>query len=380
MYCRKCGNKISDEDLFCSNCGMRVKFKKKEPLIDFKNLSDKYKKQLVGLSVLLIVIVVYSFLNNYFFCETAVIRRYTKAYANKDYNEVIELSGITKNEFITLKNINKKYGSNSLNAVDIEVLTTNYTKGEHTRTVKYTVNGSTVTLNLTVKKSGRKFLIFNNYIITSTSLTANNVEFVIPKEATLNIDGVDLTNKYEKSSTSNTTTYKIDSLLKKDVVITLKLKNGVILTDTRSIFNNEVVNYKNLNYSNVDDASSKKIKGLIKESVTNITSNALDGKAFNDITLDKLYSDNLKKSTLFSDSYNTLLEKYSSKEISDFKISDVNIDNVSVDKNDKLSIKATIKYNYQDTKEHEKSRVVNIILDDNLLIDEFYLSTLSYMF
>ena len=90
MYCRNCGYKLEEDDFFCPECGRRVKVKK-EPLIDFKNLEKKYRKQFIGLSVLLIIVLVYHFLNSTFFSEEAVIRRYVKAYANKDYMTVNEI-------------------------------------------------------------------------------------------------------------------------------------------------------------------------------------------------------------------------------------------------------------------------------------------------
>ena len=381
MYCRNCGYKLEEDDFFCPECGRRVKVKK-EPLIDFKNLEKKYRKQFIGLSVLLIIVLVYHFLNSTFFSEEAVIRRYVKAYANKDYMTVIELSGKEKNQFITKQNIQRKYGSSKLGMVDIKILTTNNSRGEHTRTVKYTTDNANSIISLRVKSAGRRFLIFHNYVITSSDLVAENIKITVPKDSKLVIDGVELSDKDKISTKEAMVTYKIDSILKKDVKISLKLNNRMTITDVKSVFTNEEIDYQKLNYSELDSKSDEKIVYHIKEGIQSIVEGAIKGSDFQQVRESSLYSQSLKEDTLFEESYHSLIEKYKSKAVSDFVIGKITINHIKLGENENAVLNVTVHYQYKDRNDkiRETSRRLNLTFDHDLFIHEFYLSNLFSFF
>lgn len=381
MYCRNCGNKLEEEDLFCPECGRRIKIKK-EPLIDYKNLEKKYQKQLIGLAVLLTVILVHNFLNNTFFSEEAIIKKYVKSYANKDYMNIIELSDMKKNRFITNKNIQKKYGDSTHNKVDIKILTTNKNKKEHTRTVSYKTDDYSNIINLKIKRKGHKYLIFNNYVITSANLVAENVRITIPKDSKLIVDHVELSNQDKVSEKKLTTTYKIDSILKKDVTISVKLKNGITITDIKSVFNNEEIDYTKLNYTEIDKKNTQKITSDIKKSIQDIVTNAVEEKEFNTIRESNIYTERLKSDVLFEENYHKLKEKYKNKSVTEFETTKVKINNIKLDKDKNITLNVTIQYKYKDkeSKLRETTRRINITLNHNLLIDELYLNNLFYLF
>lgn len=381
MYCRNCGNKLEKEDLFCPECGRRIKIKR-EPLIDYKNLEKKYKKQLVGLAVLLIIILVYNFLNSTFFSEEAIIRRYVKSYVNKDYMKVIELSDLKKNKFITSENIQKKYGNSNHNIIDIKILTTNKNKKEHTRTVSYKTNNYSNIISLKIKRKGHKFLIFNNYVITSSNLIAENIKITVPKDSKLIVDHIELTKQDKEKEEKSTTTYKIDSILKKDVTISIKLKNGITITDIKSVFNNEEIDYTKLNYTEVDEKNNQKIINVLKKSLQDIVTNAVKGNEFNIIKESNIYTERLKNDTLFEENYNNLKEKYKNKAITEFETTKININNIKLDKEENLALNVTIQYKYKDQeqKTRETTRRINVTLNHDLLIDELYLNNLFYLF
>lgn len=381
MYCRNCGNKIEETDLFCSECGKRIKIKK-EPLIDYKNLEKKYKNALTSLGVLLIIILVYNFLNNTFFSEEVIIRKYVKAYANNDYMTVLELSDAKKSKFITKENIKEKYGNSNSNIVDIKILTTNKSKEEHTRTVSYIIDDDTNMISLKIKRKGRKFLLFNNYVITSANLVAENIKITVPKDSKLIVDHIELSNQDKKSTKEDKTTYKIDSILKKNVQLSLKLKNKITITDTKSVFNNEEIDYTKLNYTEIDQENNQKITNNIKKSIQDIVVNAIEDKEFNTIKENNIYSETLKNDALFEESYNTLKEKYKAKSATEFEIEDVNINNIKLDEKENITLNVTLQYKYKDknSKIRETNRRINITLNNDLLINEFYLNNLFYLF
>lgn len=381
MYCRNCGNKLTEKDFYCPECGSKIK-SNKTPLIDFQKLEKKYKKQLLGLLLILIVLLSYNFINNHFFSEEAIIKKYVTAYANKDYETVVKLSNITTNKFITKETINNKYGSKENDQVEVTTLTTNKTKKEHTRTVSYTINNSNNIISLKIKKSGHKFLIFNNYVVTSTDIVANNIKIIVPKDCTLIVDEVKLGKKDQLTTKDNLTTYQINNILKKNVKIVLQLKNNITVTDTKSLFNNEEIDYSKLNYEELDKKSKEQVVANIKGGLNNIIKNALASNDLKNISDSNLYTEELKNSSLFEESYNELKEKYQNKEIKNFEITNINIDNIKLEKTENIMFRVTMKYKYQDknSKEHETSRSVNISLNYDYLINEFYLSNLSYLF
>lgn len=60
----------------------------------------------------------------------------------------------------------------------------------------------------------------------------------------------------------------------------------------------------------------------------------------------------------------------------------MSINNVEIDDDNNIIINTTITYSYKDEnkKAHEKSRVVDQTLTNDLLLKELNLTTLSYMF
>lgn len=381
MYCSNCGNLLEKEDIFCANCGEK-RTNQKEPLIRISSLTKKQKRQFLTLLILIGMILIYMVIDTFFFSEEATIKKYIRAYINNDYETVIDLSDIEKSKFITPNIIKEKYSSKTNKRVDVKILTTTNSKKEHTRTISYQVNNSSNTITLTIKKVGQKYLIFNDYKITSTDLVANNIQITVPKKTTLMIDKVELTKKDQVQTTEEEVTYQIDSLLKKNVKLSIKLENGMMITDTKSLFNNQNLNYSDIYFDTVDSSSKKKLKERIGESITNIVKGAIDKKEWTDIINNNLYADQLKDSSLFSETYQTLKEKYSTKEIDDFKIIKTNIDTINLIDQEHISVKTTITYPYKDQngKLHETSRVVKQVYNKDFLIEEFYLTTLSYMF
>ena len=382
MYCRNCGTHLDDEDVFCPECGNKIKIIKKEPLINYKNFTQKQKNIFKALISLAVIILVYMTLDNAFFSEEAVIKRYVKAYANSNYNTVINLSKIEKNKFITSSNIKRKYGKETFNIIEIKKITSNTVKNEHTRTVLYTLNNNDITMNLTIKKTGRKLIIFNDYKITSTDLVANNLKITVPNDAQLMVDGVKLTTKDQTKTKDKLTTYKIDSLLKKDVEIKLTLKNGLTLTENKSVFNNEEINYTKLNYSEISGTAQNKLNKILKDNINNIIKNAIIKKDFSEAIDSSLYTDEFKNSEVLKSSYENLVKKYSDKTVTDFNLEKMSINNVEIDDDNNIIINTTITYSYKDEnkKAHEKSRVVDQTITNDLLLKELNLTTLSYMF
>ena len=380
MYCRNCGRKAENTDTFCIECGNRLRNDKKTPLINLKEMQKKYKKTLLGLFSILIILILYIGLNNYIFSEKAVIKRYIKAYVNSDYQTIIKLSGIKENEFINKKNINEKYNPKENNRIVIKNITDNVNKEEHVRTISYMVDGITKSTNVTIKSNGHKYLVFKSYIITSTDLIAENVSFIAPKNASIKIDNVELNEKFVKESNNNLVTYNIDSLLKRNTKFSIKLENGLELSDIKSVFNNEEVDYKELNYILLENNKSEDLANILKSSVTRVIESALKDE-YDKIKEEKTFVETIFDDSQFSENYDKIKDKYKDS-IKDFKVNNISIKNVKFDKDNNLITSSKIEYSYKDPEgnSQETSRIVSISLNDKLLVNNIQLNNLLYMF
>ena len=390
MYCSNCGNKLEESDIFCSECGQKrevknLSSKKKER--KKLTLSKRQKKVVIIILIFISLIFVYIGLNNTVFSEDQVIKKYVTAYSKNDYNTIINLSDINRNEFMSKETIIKKYGEQTNEIVYVNILSENKNKKEHTRTVQYykTTDEKNI-INLSIKEDGRKYFLFKNYVITSNNLTAENIEITVPKEVELTVDDVKMNDKYQQNETNKKKVYKINEVLSKNVLLELKLKNDITIISTRNFFDNESITVKNLYNNKLDDKSTEKITKKIEKAVENVVASALEGKDFSNINSYNIYTNDLLKSNAFNNNYTNLKEKYASKKVNNFSIISTNISNIYLDSDDinTIEFNAKITYTYKDESNQEKtsSRNIKIVLDNNanLKVSEFYLSNLYSLF
>lgn len=390
MYCSNCGNKFKADDVFCSECG-KIRFakgKQNKLIIKTPSFSKNEKKVMIFVFCFIFFVGIYFILNKSVFGENRFIMKYVSAYANNDYETIINLSDIRKNEFMGDDIIIKKYGNPSDDNVNINILSTNINRGEHTRTVQYLKeNGSKNVINLSIKKSGQKYLLFNNYVITSTNLTAENIKVSIPKDVIgLKVDGVNMSDKYKYSSNSSNDIYRIKEVLSKNVMLELTLKNDINIISIRNFFDNESVTLNNLYNNSLDDSSKSKIEGKVKLALKSIIEGAINNKDFSELSLSEVYSEQLLRSSLFVSSYDTLRDKIVQNVIYDFNITSMDINDVYLDPNSvnmlKFSCKVNYSYKNKSNQIQNSSRNVMITLNnnDNLKVSEFYLTSLYSLF
>ena len=282
MYCGNCGNKIENENVsFCKKCGTKIiktpkkiNKPKKHIAVNFTSIARK-KSTKVVLAVI-VLIITYIFINNLFFSEDATIKSYVKAYANNDYQKIIKLTNIDKNKFMSKKSLTEKYSDKTNKYVKVDILSTNKSRAEHSRTVAYKTQDSEKNImNLKIKQVGRRYLIFKKYAITSTDLIAKNVTITAPKDYKIAIDNVVLDNKYKIKEKSSVITYKVPLLLKKNVKEEITLSNNITITNIKNVYSNETLTTKNLYNATIDETSNKNIKDKIKNSITLIVNSAI---------------------------------------------------------------------------------------------------------
>lgn len=388
MYCGNCGNKIENENVsFCKKCGTKIiktpkKINKPKKHITVNFTSIARKKSTKVVLVVIVLILIYIFINNLFFSEDATIKSYVKAYANNDYQKIIKLTNIDKNKFMSKKSLTEKYSDKTNKYVKVDILSTNRIKAEHSRTVAYkTLDSEKNIMNLKIKQVGRRYLIFKKYAITSTDLIAKNVTITAPKDYKITIDNVVLDNKYKIKEKSSVITYKVPLLLKKNVKEEITLSNNLTITNIKNVYSNETLTTKNLYNATIDEASNKNIKDKIKNSITLIVNSAILNKDKETIMDKKFFTEKLLSSSTFIDNYMVLKDKYSTKEITSFKIDNIKISSININDNKHLSIKSTISYSYKNNGS-KRSGVRSVIFgfDNDLNIDELYISNLYTLF
>ena len=57
MYCKNCGNKLNQGEIFCSNCGTRMQNEVTSNQVINKKSNNKLKKILLGLVILVVIII-----------------------------------------------------------------------------------------------------------------------------------------------------------------------------------------------------------------------------------------------------------------------------------------------------------------------------------
>lgn len=388
MYCGNCGNKIENENVsFCKKCGTKIiktpkKINKPKKHITVNFTSIARKKSIKVVLAVIVLILTYIFINNLFFSEDATIKSYVKAYANNDYQKIIKLTNIDKNKFMSKKSLTEKYSDKTNKYVKVDILSTNRIKAEHSRTVAYkTLDSEKNIMNLKIKQVGRRYLIFKKYAITSTDLIAKNVTITAPKDYKITIDNVVLDNKYKIKEKSSVITYKVPLLLKKNVKEEITLSNNITITNIKNVYSNETLTTKNLYNATIDETSNKNIKDKIKNSITLIVNSAILNKDKETIMDKNFFTEKLLSSSTFIDNYMVLKDKYSTKEITSFKIDNIKISSININDNKHLSIKSTISYSYKNNGS-KRSGVRSVIFgfDNDLNIDELYISNLYTLF
>lgn len=388
MYCGNCGNKIENENVsFCKKCGTKIiktpkkiNEPKKHITVNFTSIARK--KSIKVVLAVIVLIITYIFINNLFFSEDATIKSYVKAYANNDYQKIIKLTNIDKNKFMSKKSLTEKYSDKTNKYVKVDILSTNRSKAEHSRTVTYkTLDSEKNIMNLKIKQVGRRYLIFKKYAITSTDLIAKNVTITAPKDYKITIDNVVLDNKYKIKEKSSVITYKVPLLLKKNVKEEITLSNNITITNIKNVYSNETLTTKNLYNATIDEASNKNIKDKIKNSITLIVNSAILNKDKETIMDKNFFTEKLLSSSTFIDNYMVLKDKCSTKEITSFKIDNIKISSININDNKHLSIKSTISYSYKNNGS-KRSGVRSVIFgfDNDLNIDELYISNLYTLF
>ena len=374
---------------------------KKEKNIKKTN-NKKYKNNImyILIAVVVLLIVIYLILNSTIFSAKSYSRKYAEAVATGDKVKEYKYAGvINQNEFVSEKEIEETYKNKVLRKVDsLEIVSEKEAKkikdvelpstgkNEKLFVAKYKLKNSKSTryLVITLKRTNNKYLIFSNWKITNQDYFSDNVVVKIPNNTKAYLNNKALTDNYKMDGNdADSVSYEIPNLAKKSVLLQLELQNGIKIEKTINPSSNNVVDATDFSGYKLSSSSSSALEKVVTNFSNLYVSGALKNKDFNSISKDSIWTKELIGTDDFKNNYQTLIDKYKTKEVSNYKIKSIGTASSYIYSFDTIKINANVKYSYKlNKKERERTTTFDIEVknSDKLYINGFSIYGLQYMF
>lgn len=374
---------------------------KKEKNIKKTN-NKKYKNNImyILIAVVVLLIVIYLILNSTIFSAKSYSRKYAEAVATGDKVKEYKYAGVTnQNEFVSEKEIEETYKNKVLRKVDsLEIVSEKEAKkikdvelpstgkNEKLFVAKYKLKNSKSTryLVITLKRTNNKYLIFSNWKITNQDYFSDNVVVKIPNNTKAYLNNKALTDNYKMDSNdADSVSYEIPNLAKKSVLLQLELQNGIKIEKTINPSSNNVVDATDFSGYKLSSSSSSALEKVVTNFSNLYVSGALKNKDFNSISKDSIWTKELIGTDEFKNNYQTLIDKYKTKKVSNYKIKSIDTASSYIYSFDTIKINANVKYSYKlNKKERERTTTFDIEVknSDKLYINGFSIYGLQYMF
>ena len=385
MFCEECGTKNELGATFCESCGhkMPVSEPKKE-----KGPKRKLSKSTIiilsVIGVLAACIITFFIVGSSMTNPKNIAHKYFKAMADADLDEMYGYLHTSDSDFVSKELFKSK---NSEDAEKVEIVKSkvndmsiiNKEKGEAVIIIDCQIKeddevSDVKQLKVNLKKSGKKLLFFDNWVVEDETFIINDVKVKVIKDSKVKIDGIELTEKYlsKDDSTDSMDVYVIPEIMrgKYDVVITLPF--GFDTKDTTTFSYDE--DYYTFNsYDSIDlpDETITKIEKDLKSNIQTLYTNAIDEKLWNSFKSEFEFKDG-NLSDLESD-YSSLSRSISrlSKKLDSITFSDVTIKSVYFSDGElKVNAKATYTYKLSYTEGEETKTYESKDSEDDLV---FYL-------
>lgn len=372
---------------------------KKEKNIKKDNKRKNYTMYIL-VAVIVLLIVIYLILNSTIFSAKSYAKKYAEAVATGDKLKEYKYAGVTnQNEFVSEKEIEKTYKNSVLRKVDsLEIVSEKEAKkikdvelpsagkNEKLFVAKYKLKNSKSTryLVVTLKRTNNKYLIFSNWKITNQDYFSDNVVIKIPNNTKAYLNNKALTDNYKMDSNDvDSVSYEIPNLAKKSVLLQLELQNGIKIEKTINPSSNNVVDATDFSGYKLSSSSSIVLEKVVTNFSNLYVSGALKNKNINSISKDSVWTKELIGTDEFKNNYQTLIDKYKTKKVSDYKIKSIDTASSYIYSFDTIKINANVKYSYKlNKKERERTTTFDIEVknSDKLYINNFSIYGLQYMF
>lgn len=377
-----------------------VNVKKEKNIKKINNKKYKNNIMYILIAVVVLLIVIYLILNSTIFSAKSYSKKYAEAVATGDKVKEYKYAGVTnQNEFVSEKEIEETYKNKVLRKVDsLEIVSEKEAKqikdvelpstgkNEKLFVAKYKLKNSKSTryLVITLKRTNNKYLIFSNWKITNQDYFSDNVVVKIPNNTKAYLNNKALTDNYKMDSNdADSVSYEIPNLAKKSVLLQLELQNGIKIEKTINPSSNNVVDATDFSGYKLSSSSSSALEKVVTNFSNLYVSGALKNKDFNSISKDSIWTKELIGTDEFKNNYQTLIDKYKTKKVSDYKIKSIDTASSYIYSFDTIKINANVKYSYKlNKKERERTTTFDIEVknSDKLYINGFSIYGLQYMF
>ena len=404
MFCSKCGTKNAKGAKFCKSCGEKIKEvvktsktnetketkngkenkqsnTSKKNNNNLKEFLQKNKLPVIIVGIIVFLLVVYLIVNSTVFSAKSFATKYAKSVIENDYVSQIEYADVYgTSDFITKDIVKNKYkdekkknieqirmlkdneleklSSTGSSTIDkfVEDILKEKTDKKSSLTKSYTFEYLTsdskkseyVTVSIS-KASHKKYGIFNNWKALGDDVVAEDVTVETDPNTTVTVEGVKLSSKYlDKSKSSKTkNVYKIPSILKDKVNITITLKNGLVLEDSKNVYSKEDINTTRTYGYKLTKDSSKKLKTVVQNFLDGYVSAAISKKDISEVRNNKIWDKEILEISSFDTYYNDLVKRYESDQIESYKVTDIDVSSSYIDSDGEINVRATVKYSYK---------------------------------
>lgn len=399
MFCGECGAKLKKNARFCGECGAKVSEaseKQEEKPTKVVHKTEKKpmstsKKVLIIVVLLLIVggIIGYNVMASKLGPE-GVAKSYIEALKTNNAGEIYESLGLdgdttfaSKEMFQSIFENDENNLSNITNYTISDVI---YSDGNLAATVQFKVTRKdsseeeTVNVNV-VKKSDKKFLIFDEWEVTKDSVSALGVDLVenyqvrVPKNAKVTINDIELEQKYLNADYSDEEedVYVIPQIFEMTATIKTTLENGLEITDEEEISSYDVAYTAEVSLENLSEDTRNKLKEQMTNDINKMYENIIAKKNW-DAVKDSYNYEGADLKDL-QEEYNSLYERIvenATNTLTKFNVTDLTVSRVRLNDGGQLEVTAKFDYDYTisydsndqtQTKEDDSSNTTTITYD-----------------
>ena len=375
MFCGECGAKLKKNARFCGECGAKVSEaseKQEEKPTKVVHKTEKKpmstsKKVLIIVVLLLIVggIIGYNVMASKLGPE-GVAKSYIEALKTNNAGEIYESLGLDGDTTFASKEMFQD--GNLAATVQFKV------------TRKDSSEEETVNVNV-VKKSDKKFLIFDEWEVTKDSVSALGVDLVenyqvrVPKNAKVTINDIELEQKYLNADYSDEEedVYVIPQIFEMTATIKTTLENGLEITDEEEISSYDVAYTAEVSLENLSEDTRNKLKEQMTNDINKMYENIIAKKNW-DAVKDSYNYEGADLKDL-QEEYNSLYERIvenATNTLTKFNVTDLTVSRVRLNDDGQLEVTAKFDYDYTisydsndqtQTKEDDSSNTTTITYD-----------------
>ena len=321
MKCQNCGKEIKKLDKYCGDCGSKVQNKY------FKIIKEN-KIKIIICSCIIVVAGITYYIFTYINSAYYKALKYFKLVSNNNIEEVYNVLDLEDTTLMNLELLKSKLDKYE-NVTDIECVKSDISGNIAYITFKYIENNK--------EKIGVVYLTKeNNCWKVNSGLIANNITISIPKDSTITLDDIDITEYLDKNKSTDTLDiYTIDYMVKGEYKVKITLKDGTKINTELDISDKGTYALGNVDLT--DEVDSK-----LNETTKNLVSSVYNGLINN--------NDSIEYNNDIVEYYKDLNYDYKTSNfvLNSFNITDLKEMSTTYS-NGYLKVKYQIEYNYQIT-------------------------------